>query len=55
MVYYYFNTLKALIIIPSFIAQTIFETMINDFIEEKNLINKAFNYRIKKYATTYIS
>ena len=54
MVYYYFNTLRVLLIIPSFTDQSIFETMTKDLIAETNNINNVLNYRMKNYASTYI-
>ena len=54
MVYYYFNTLRVLLIIPTFTNIEIFETMTDDLIEETNNINNVLNYRMKNYASTYI-
>ena len=54
MVYYYFNTLRVLLVIPSFTNQKIFETMTEDLIAETNNINNVLNYRMKNYASTYI-
>ena len=54
MVYYYFNTLRVLLVIPEFTNQNIFNTMTNDLIEETNNINNVLNYRMKNYASTYI-
>ena len=52
MVYYYFNTLRVLLVIPSFTSEKIFTTMTNDLIEETNSINNVLNYRMKNYAST---
>ena len=52
MVYYYFNTLRVLLVIPDFTDETIFETMTNDLIDETNSINNVLNYRMKNYAST---
>ena len=54
MVYYYFNTLRVLLVIPSFTNENIFLTMTNDLIEETNNINNVLNYRMKNYASTNI-
>ena len=54
MVYYYFNTLRVLLVIPEFTDQNIFTTMTDDLIEETNNINNVLNYRMKNYASTYI-
>ena len=53
MVYYYFNTLRVLLVIPEFTDQSIFETMTSDLIKETNAINNVLNYRMKNYASTY--
>ena len=52
MVYYYFNTLRVLLVIPDFTDESIFETMTNDLIDETNNINNVLNYRMKNYAST---
>ena len=52
MVYYYFNTLRVLLVIPSFTNEKIFTTMTIDLIEETNNINNVLNYRMKNYAST---
>ena len=54
MVYYYFNTLRVLLVVPSFTNEEIFETMTNDLIEETNNINNVLNYRMKNYASTSV-
>jgi hypothetical protein len=54
MVYYYFNTLRVLLVVPSFTDENIFETMTNDLIEETNSINNVLNYRMKNYASTNV-
>ena len=54
MVYYYFNTLRVLLVIPDFTDETIFETMTNDLIDETNNINNVLNYRMKNYASTNV-
>ena len=54
MIYYYFNTLKALLVVLSFTDENIFEAMINDLIEETNNINNVLNYRMKNYASTKV-
>ena len=54
MVYYYFNTLRVLLVIPEFTDEKIFETMTNDLIDETNNINNVLNYRMKNYASTNI-
>jgi len=52
MVYYYFNTLRVLLVIPTFTNEKIFLTMTDDLIEETNSINNVLNYRMKNYAST---
>ena len=54
MVYYYFNTLRVLLIVPGFTDENIFDTMENDLIEETNNINDVLNYRMKNYESTNI-
>ena len=54
MVYYYFNTLRVLLIVPDFTDESIFETMTNDLIDETNNINNVLNYRMKNYASTNV-
>jgi hypothetical protein len=54
MVYYYFNTLRVLLVIPEFTDEKIFETMTNDLIDETNNINNVLNYRMKNYASTNV-
>ena len=54
MVYYYFNTLRVLLVVPSFTDKNIFITMQEDLIEETNNINNVLNYRMKNYASTSI-
>ena len=54
MVYYYFNTLRVLLVIPSFTNEAIFITMTDDLIDETNNINNVLNYRMKNYASTSI-
>ena len=54
MVYYYFNTLRVLLVIPTFTNENIFLTMTNDLIEETNNINNVLNYRMKNYASTNV-
>ena len=54
MVYYYFNTLRILLIVPKFTKDTIFEDMTENLIEETNNINKVLNYRMENYASTSI-
>ena len=54
MVYYYFNTLRVLLVIPEFTDESIFETMTNDLIDETNNINNVLNYRMKNYASTNV-
>ena len=53
MVYYYFNTLRVLLVIPEFTNEAIFQTMTEDLIKETNNINNVLNYRMKNYASTY--
>ena len=53
MVYYYFNTLRVLLVVPDFTDETIFDTMEADLIEETNNINDVLNYRMKNYESTY--
>ena len=54
MVYYYFNTLRVLLVVPTFTDEKIFHTMTDDLIEETNNINNVLNYRMKNYASTSI-
>ena len=54
MVYYYFNTLRVLLVVPMFTNEEIFDTMENDLIEETNNINDVLNYRMKNYESTNI-
>jgi len=54
MVYYYFNTLRVLLIVPDFTDQNIFDTMEKDLIDETNNINDVLNYRMKNYESTNI-
>ena len=54
MVYYYFNTLRVVLVAPTFTDINIFSTMTNDLIEETNNINNVLNYRMKDYASTNI-
>lgn len=54
MVYYYFNTLRVLLIVPDFTDQNIFDTMEQDLIDETNNINDVLNYRMKNYESTNI-
>ena len=54
MVYYYFNTLRVLLVVPTFTNEEIFDTMEKDLIEETNNINDVLNYRMKNYESTYI-
>ena len=53
MVYYYFNTLRVLLVVPDFTNEEIFDTMEADLIEETNSINDVLNYRMKNYESTY--
>ena len=53
MVYYYFNTLRVLLVVPDFTDETIFDTMEADLIAETNNINDVLNYRMKNYESTY--
>ena len=54
MVYYYFNTIRVLLIVPNFTNEDIFKTMTNDLIEENDNINKVLNYRMVDYKSTAI-
>ena len=54
MVYYYFNTIRVLLIVPDFTNEEIFSTMTNDLIKETNNINNVLNYRMKNYQSTSI-
>ena len=54
MVYYYFNTLRVLLVVPDFTDENIFDTMENDLIDETNNINDVLNYRMKNYESTNI-
>ena len=54
MVYYYFNTIRVLLIIPKFTTEKIFDTMTNDLIKENNNINNVLNYRMADYKSTAI-
>ena len=54
MVYYYFNTLRVLLVVPDFTNEQIFDTMELDLIAETNNINDVLNYRMKNYDSTYI-
>jgi hypothetical protein len=54
MVYYYFNTIRVLLIIPKFTKETIFDTMTDDLIKENNNINNVLNYRMADYKSTAI-
>jgi len=54
MVYYYFNTIRVLLIIPKFTSEAIFDTMTNDLIKENNNINNVLNYRMADYKSTAI-
>ena len=54
MVYYYFNTLRVLLIVPGFTDEKIFDSMEADLIEETNNINDVLNYRMKNYESTNI-
>ena len=54
MVYYYFNTLRVLLVVPDFTDQNIFNTMEEDLIDETNNINDVLNYRMKNYESTNI-
>ena len=54
MVYYYFNTLRVLLVVPKFTDENIFDTMENDLIDETNNINDVLNYRMKNYESTNI-
>ena len=54
MVYYYFNTLRVLLVVPTFTDEKIFLTMTDDLIKETNNINNVLNYRMKNYASTNI-
>ena len=52
MVYYYFNTIRVLLIIPKFTTEAIFDTMTNDLIKENDNINNVLNYRMADYKST---
>jgi hypothetical protein len=54
MVYYYFNTIRVLLIVPKFTNEEIFETMTEDLIKETDNINKVLNYRMENYKSTAI-
>ena len=54
MVYYYFNTLRVLLVVPKFTNELIFDSMETDLIEETNNINDVLNYRMKNYESTNI-
>jgi hypothetical protein len=54
MVYYYFNTLRVLLVVPKFTNEEIFNTMTNDLIKETDNINLVLNYRMKNYQSTSI-
>ena len=54
MVYYYFNTLRILLVVPKFTNEVIFRTMTEDLIKETNNINNVLNYRMENYASTSI-
>ena len=54
MVYYYFNTIRVLLIVPKFTNEDIFETMTEDLIKETDNINKVLNYRMADYKSTAI-
>ena len=54
MVYYYFNTIRVLLIVPDFTNEEIFSTMTNDLIKETDNINNVLNYRMKNYQSTSI-
>ena len=54
MVYYYFNTIRILLIVPKFTNEEIFETMTEDLIAETDDINKVLNYRMENYKSTAI-
>ena len=54
MVYYYFNTLRVLLVVPKFTNEEIFDTMTNDLIKETDSINQVLNYRMKNYQSTSI-
>ena len=54
MVYYYFNTIRVLLIVPNFTNEEIFETMTEDLIKETNNINQVLNYRMADYKSTAI-
>ena len=54
MVYYYFNTLRVLLVVPSFTNELIFDSMEADLIKETNNINDVLNYRMKNYESTNI-
>jgi len=54
MVYYYFNTLRILLVAPTFTNEKIFDSMEADLIKETDNINKVLNNRMKNYASTNI-
>ena len=54
MVYYYFNTIRILLIVPKFSNEEIFGSMTDDLIEETDNINNVLNYRMKNYQSTSI-
>ena len=54
MVYYYFNTLRVLLIVPKFTNEAIFQTMTEDLIKETDNINNVLNYRMENYKSTAI-
>ena len=52
MVFYYFNTIRVLLIVPKFTNEEIFKTMTEDLIAETESINKVLNYRMADYKST---
>ena len=54
MVYYYFNTIRVLLVVPKFTNEEIFDTMTDDLIKETDSINQVLNYRMKNYKSTSI-
>ena len=54
MVYYYFNTIRVLLIVPKFTNEEIFHTMTKDLIKETDNINNVLNYRMENYKSTAI-
>ena len=54
MVFYYFNTIRVLLIVPKFTNEEIFKTMTEDLIAETDSINKVLNYRMADYKSTAI-